>query len=103
MPRAWRSEEEISLFEECEESKIPSTIHRVWQEEEQKRNRLIATMSIRNNGHHRPANKFSSSKFMDSALSRGGINLTNLRSASMWGGGTVGGSFTELSPHDGHS
>jgi hypothetical protein len=103
MPRAWRLEEEIPLFEEVKESRIPFTIHRVWHEEEQKRNRLIATMSVRNNGHHRHAKKHSSSMFMDSALKRGSINLTNLHSASMWGG-TVGADFSSnMTQSDGYS
>jgi hypothetical protein len=40
-------------------------------------------MSSRSDAH---ANKFSSNKYMDSALSRGNINLANIRSASRWGG-----------------
>jgi hypothetical protein len=43
------------------------------------------------------ANKYASSRYMDSALTRGNINLASLRSASQWGG--MGG----LSPRDDYS
>jgi hypothetical protein len=78
-------------LEELKESRIPFTIQRFCLEKE-KNNRLIATMSSRNDAF--AANKCASNRYMDSALTRGNINLANLRSASQWGG------MGNLSPSD---
>lgn len=98
----YRSEEERPLLIEeqeleLEESRIPFTIQRFIQEKE----KLIATMSTRKMSSRNDAfaaNKHSSNRYMDSALTRGNINLASLRSASQWGG--MG---NNLSPSDDYS
>jgi hypothetical protein len=82
---------------ELEESRIPFTIQRFILEKE----KLIATMSTRNMSTRNDAfavNKHSSNRYMDSALTRGNINLASLRSVSQWGG--MG---NNLSPSDEYS
>ena len=100
----YRSEEERPLlFEEkeleLEESSIPFTIQRFILEKKKKK---IATfMSTRNMSSRNDTfavNKHSSNRYMDSALTRGNINLASLRSASQWGG--MG---NNLSPSDEYS
>ena len=81
-----RSEERIPLLEkelELEESRIPFTIQRFTLEKEK-----IATIMSRSSSRHDAfaVHKHSSNRYMDSALTRGNINLASLRSASQWGG-----------------
>jgi hypothetical protein len=91
----YRSEEERPLLEkelELEESRIPVTIQRFILEKE----KIATIMTTRNDAF--AVNKHSSNRYMDSALTRGNINLASLRSASQWGG--MG---NNLSPSDEYS